>query len=241
MGRLSSPCSPACPPGWSSSRGDRRRPPPQAGGVWTKPAPADRDGRGRGARRAPAWADDRHAGRARRAKPRPQELDVGDEPLAAGGPAARQGDEAGDAAAARPRRPLPACSDLRPRGCPKCARAGLRAAYSGARRRRRGREGAAAGRSASRSLGSTRLRGGPARAGSTRRASERDTRRRRRRDPRPRASRRGSGRTRSKEDRLDGRLAAAVMGIQAVKGVEIGEGFALAPEEGLRGTRRDRG
>jgi chorismate synthase len=31
-----------------------------------------------------------------------------------------------------------------------------------------------------------------------------------------------------KEDRLDARLAAAVMGIQAVKGVEIGDGFALA-------------
>jgi len=36
-----------------------------------------------------------------------------------------------------------------------------------------------------------------------------------------------------KEDRLDARLAAAVMGIQAVKGVEIGDGFALA---GLRGS-----
>jgi chorismate synthase len=37
-----------------------------------------------------------------------------------------------------------------------------------------------------------------------------------------------------KEDRLDGRLAAAVMGIQAVKGVELGDGFALA---GLRGSQ----
>jgi chorismate synthase len=36
-----------------------------------------------------------------------------------------------------------------------------------------------------------------------------------------------------KEDRLDARLAAAVMGIQAVKGVEIGDGFALAE---LRGS-----
>ncbi len=35
------------------------------------------------------------------------------------------------------------------------------------------------------------------------------------------------------EDRLDARLAAALMGIQAVKGVEIGDGFALA---GLRGS-----
>ena len=38
----------------------------------------------------------------------------------------------------------------------------------------------------------------------------------------------GLGSYASKEDRLDARLAAAVMGIQAVKGVEIGDGFALA-------------
>jgi len=38
----------------------------------------------------------------------------------------------------------------------------------------------------------------------------------------------GLGTYAAKEDRLDGRLAAAVMGIQAVKGVEIGDGFALA-------------
>jgi chorismate synthase len=43
----------------------------------------------------------------------------------------------------------------------------------------------------------------------------------------------GLGSYAAKEDRLDARLAAAVMGIQAVKGVEIGEGFALA---GLRGS-----
>jgi chorismate synthase len=36
-----------------------------------------------------------------------------------------------------------------------------------------------------------------------------------------------------KEDRLDARLAAALMGIQAVKGVEVGDGFALA---GLSGS-----
>jgi chorismate synthase len=36
-----------------------------------------------------------------------------------------------------------------------------------------------------------------------------------------------------KEERLDARLAAALMGIQAVKGVEIGDGFALA---GLKGS-----
>jgi chorismate synthase len=38
----------------------------------------------------------------------------------------------------------------------------------------------------------------------------------------------GLGTYAAKEDRLDARLAAAVMGIQAVKGVEIGDGFALA-------------
>jgi chorismate synthase len=43
----------------------------------------------------------------------------------------------------------------------------------------------------------------------------------------------GLGTYAAKEDRLDTRLAAAVMGIQAVKGVEIGDGFALA---GLRGS-----
>ncbi len=42
----------------------------------------------------------------------------------------------------------------------------------------------------------------------------------------------GLGSYASKEDRLDARLAAAVMGIQAVKGVEIGEGFALATKFG---------
>ncbi|MDP9491220.1 MAG: chorismate synthase [Actinomycetota bacterium] len=43
----------------------------------------------------------------------------------------------------------------------------------------------------------------------------------------------GLGSYATKEGRLDARLAAALMGIQAVKGVEIGEGFALA---GLRGS-----
>ncbi len=44
----------------------------------------------------------------------------------------------------------------------------------------------------------------------------------------------GLGSYATKEDRLDARLAAAVMGIQAVKGVEIGDGFALAL---LRGSQ----
>ena len=43
----------------------------------------------------------------------------------------------------------------------------------------------------------------------------------------------GLGSYASRDERLDARLAAAVMGIQAVKGVETGEGFALAR---LRGS-----
>jgi chorismate synthase len=43
----------------------------------------------------------------------------------------------------------------------------------------------------------------------------------------------GLGTYAAKEDRLDARLAGALMGIQAVKGVEIGDGFALAE---LRGS-----
>jgi chorismate synthase len=43
----------------------------------------------------------------------------------------------------------------------------------------------------------------------------------------------GLGSYATKDERLDARIAAALMGIQAVKGVEIGEGFALAR---LRGS-----
>jgi chorismate synthase len=42
----------------------------------------------------------------------------------------------------------------------------------------------------------------------------------------------GLGSYAAKEDRLDARLAAGLMGIQAVKGVEIGDGFALADRLG---------
>jgi chorismate synthase len=42
----------------------------------------------------------------------------------------------------------------------------------------------------------------------------------------------GLGSYARREDRLDARLAAALMGIQAVKGVEIGDGFALARVRG---------
>ncbi len=42
----------------------------------------------------------------------------------------------------------------------------------------------------------------------------------------------GLGSYAEKADRLDGRMAAALMGVQAVKGVEIGDGFALARRRG---------
>src|SRR5438094_2231562 len=42
----------------------------------------------------------------------------------------------------------------------------------------------------------------------------------------------GLGSYATKDERLDARLAAALMGIQAVKGVEIGAGFALAERRG---------
>jgi chorismate synthase len=42
----------------------------------------------------------------------------------------------------------------------------------------------------------------------------------------------GLGSYASRDDRLDARLAAALMGIQAVKGVEVGDGFALAGRRG---------
>ena len=44
----------------------------------------------------------------------------------------------------------------------------------------------------------------------------------------------GLGSYATRDERLDARLAAALMGIQAVKGVEIGDGFGLA---GLRGSQ----
>jgi chorismate synthase len=42
----------------------------------------------------------------------------------------------------------------------------------------------------------------------------------------------GLGSYATKDERLDARLAATLMGTQAVKGVEIGDGFALADERG---------
>jgi len=52
----------------------------------------------------------------------------------------------------------------------------------------------------------------------------------------------GIGSYATKEERLDARLAATLMGTQAVKGVEIGEGFALATKRGSQAhdeIRRD--
>ena len=102
----------------------------------------------------------------------------------------------------------------------------------------------------------------PSRRRCSRRSGSRSRRGARRGRRRSRGGRRGAGRiaTRSaapsrcarrgvppglgsyarKEDRLDARLAAALMGIQAVKGVEIGDGFALARAARLGGARRDR-
>ena len=75
--------------------------------------------------------------------------------------------------------------------------------------------------------GETRGLGGRDRRGPRR---PRHARRRRRGARDGRAA--GARLVRATEDRLDARLAAALMGIQAVKGVEIGDGFALARERG---------
>ena len=40
--------------------------------------------------------------------------------------------------------------------------------------------------------------------------------------------------------RLDARLAGALMGIQAIKGVEVGDGFADGPPPRIQRPRRDR-
>ncbi len=61
----------------------RPRAPPA--GLRPQPAAEARGGRGRGPRRPPSRHDARHAARARRSQPRPRELGVGDEPVAARG------------------------------------------------------------------------------------------------------------------------------------------------------------
>ena len=212
-------------------RCDRRRSAPAAAGVRPLAAPADRDRRGRGARRPPARSHARDAARARRAQPRSQELDVGDEPVPARGRGGGEGHEGGDAAAARPRGSR-GRAEVRALGCARRARAGVGAAHGGARRGGRGREGAARARSGSRSQARRYPSSAPIPRPSTRRA---------RIATRSAATSRcarlglppGLGSYARKDDRLDARLAAALMGIQAVKGVEIGDGFALAR---LRGS-----
>ena len=118
---------------------------------------------------------------------------------------------------------------------------GERAPDGRPRRRRRGREGAPRRdrdrRSRARPRDRWRRHGrgvedatDAARATATRSAAS--SRSSRRRPP-------GLGSYAEKADRLDARLAAALMGIQAVKGVEIGDGFASHASR-LGGTRRDR-
>ena len=73
---------------------DRGGPPSAPAGLRAQPAPADRDGRGRGARGPPSRPDARHAARARRPQPRPQELDLGHEPWPPEGEPTGKGKEA---------------------------------------------------------------------------------------------------------------------------------------------------
>ena len=156
----------------------------------------------------------------------------------------REGDVARHAPASGSRRPRRR-SQVRARRRSQRARAGERAADRRARRRRRGGEGAARGDRRDRVAGRVVEIGGE-----TTEAGWRAAR------PTPRAptatrsaeSSRcvaegappGLGSYAEKADRLDARLAAALMGIQAVKGVEIGDGFALAAHARLGGARRDR-
>ena len=63
--------------------------------------------------------------------------------------------------------------------------------------------------------------------------------RRRVRGRAPGASCRGSARTSPGSERLDGRIAQAMVSIQAIKGVSIGPAWEVAGEPGLRGPRRD--
>ena len=135
-------------------RRGRRRSEAPPGGLRPLAAAADRAGPRRGARRPAPRPHARHAARARRAERRPQELDVGDGAVAARRRAVGQGDEAGDAAAARPCR-SGGRAEVRAHRRAQLARARLGAAHRGARRSRCGREGAARRRSASPSPGST--------------------------------------------------------------------------------------
>ena len=224
---------------------DRRRPAPPAAGLRAQSAPAAR--RPTRSRCSPGL---RHGRDART----PLALVVrnrdhknwawGMSPWPPDGDAEREGRRRRHAAPPGPRRPRRG-AQVRPRRRPQRARAGERhgtppCTSPRARSRRRcSRElGIDVSGASSRSVGPTTTRScarrpTPRAPTATRSAaSSRCVARRRPAGPRlVRAQ---------KTDRLDARLAAALMGIQAVKGVEIGDGFALARAARLGGARRDR-
>ena len=189
----------------------------------------------------PARPYARHTARARRPQPRPQELGVGDEPVATRGRAVREGNEAGHAAAAGPRRPRGG-AQVRPRGRPERARARERAAHCRLRRRRRRGEGAARGELGITVEGSVLEIGGDGRAGRQAIDAARADRDTLGGIVEVRATGvfPGLGSYATREDRLDGRFAAALMSIQAVKGVEIGDGLRARARAWLGRARRDR-
>ena len=219
-------------PGGSRPRhgGDRRGPAPAPAGIRPQPAAADRAGRGRGARRPSPRTHARNSARARRAQSRPQELGVGDEPVAAGGRACR----------ARERR-RSRCRGRDTPTSPGSSKYGL-ADVRDALERASARHTAvivAAGAVAKALLAEIGI------AVEGRVLDARTSEQRRRRGTRGSghasaasskcahaAFRRASGSYATKDERLDARLAATLMGTQAVKGVEIGEGFALAAKRG---------
>ena len=211
-------------------------------GYGRSPRQQHRAGHRRGARRSSARPHARDAARARRAEPRPRELEVGDEPLAPGGRAIREGHEARHAPAARVTPISPARSST---GSPTCAmRSNARARGTPQRSSLRARSrrrccASSASRSTVPSLGDDlEQRVDEARA-------DRDTvggvv------EVRARGVPPGLGSYATKDERLDARLAATLMGTQAVKGVEIGDGLrARAPKRGSEAhdeiLRDDRG
>ncbi len=147
----------------------------------------------------------------------------------------REGQGARDASAPGPRRPRRR-HEVRAFRCAERARARERAAHGGDRRGRLRGEGARRrdrhrGRLGARRRRRTRSRIDAARA-------DRDTvggvv------EVRAKGVPPGLGSYATKEDRLDARLAWTLMGTQAVKGVEIGDGLRPGGPAGLRGPRRD--
>ena len=167
-------------------------------------------------------------------EPRPRELGVGDEPVAARGRAEREGDEAGHAAAPGSRRPGGALKfghdDVRNALERASARQTAVHVAAGAVAKALLAEIGIDGRGRVVEIGGDDTEAGWQAATDAARA-DRDTlggvvevva------DGAPP----GLGSYAEKADRLDARLAAALMGIQAVKGVEIGDGFALARMRG---------